>query len=381
MNSMMKASLSNLQLLLWIIKEKSPITKRELQEITGFSWGLVSGKVNTLFDANYIVSYSRESFNAGRKAEEFDINHEKNYFIGIDIHYKGIFVILTDMKGRIVEQVEKEFSKVHREYVLQLLFEILDALFKKYGDRGIFGIGIGVQGIVDRENGVSVFANGIEEWTNVPLKQIMETRYHVEVIVEHDPDCIMMAESAFGHLNQTDVTNAMVVTINFSLGIGMSVMINGDIYRGWHGKAGEIGYAIVNDTEEKRGKLLEDHSTKEDVIIDYHKITGDIEDITYGEIVERAYKGDEKCQKVLNKIIRYISIAICSTNNILNPEMIIIHAPTCEFKDKLFESIKKYVVQNSYDKEVQIKFSELGREVRAVGGALSAIEKAICTIV
>ena len=380
MNDMLKTSFNNLQLLLWIIKEKGPITKREIQEITGFSWGLVSEKVNTLYEANYIVSDGRESFSVGRKAEEYDINHEKNYFIGIELQYKSIIVALTDMKGRIVEQVKRELSKVHREYALQLLFEILDVLFEKYGDRGIFGIGIGVQGVVDRENGVSVFLNGIEEWQNVPLKQIMEKRYGVSVIVEHDPDCILMAESAFGHLHQADVADAMVVTINFSYGIGMAVMINGNIYRGWHGRAGEIGYAIVDDTEKKRDKLLEEHSTKEHIIIDYHKITGDMESITYDEIVERANKGDEKCQKVLNKIIRYISIAICTANNILNPEMIIIHAPTCEFKDKLFETITEYVLQHSYDKEVQIKFSKQGREMCAVGGALSVIEKTICTI-
>ncbi len=369
--------MSNQQLLLQKIKEKSPITKRELQNITGFSWGLISREVNALVDTGYIVSDCRKSIGAGRKAEEYDINNDQNYFIGIDFNYKGILVVVTDMKGRIVEQSEKEFAVVERECVLQTMFEMLDAFFEKFHDRMIMGIGIATQGVVNRVKGVSVFTTKIKDWNNVPLKQILEARYHVSVSVEHDPDCIMKTESAFGHLNRSDVTEAIVVSVDYSVGVGMSIMINGEVYHGFHGKAAEIGYTIVNNQIEGPGKYLEDHMTKVHIVQDYRELTKSTEEITYREIVERAENGDLVCINLFEKLGEYIGRAICSASNFLNPEMIVIHAPTCDFQEMLFNTASDFVAKNTYDKSVKIKFSKLGKEARAIGGALIAIEKAI----
>ena len=380
MNSKTITSPTNMQMLLRVIKEKSPITKREIQDITGFSWGLVSAKVNALAGMGYIIADSRDSDGVGRKAEEYDINHERNLFIGIDVHCEGVLVAVTDMKGRVVEQEEREFSGVDRQYILELLFHILDRFFDKYEKNFIIGMGIAVQGVVDRERGISVLANGIDGWHDVPLKQIMEERYQLDVIVEHDTDCLMFAESSLGHLNQRDVRDAMVVSVNYNVGIGMSVMLNGDIYRGWHGKAAELGYAIVDDSLEEENRLLENHSTKKNIVEDYKKLVGNERELSYNQIVEGAYNGDEDCRKVLSQAVRYIATAICSANNILNPEMSILHAPTCEFKEFLFSSVEECIEEYAYDKEVREKFSKLGKEARAVGGALSAIEKAIYSV-
>lgn len=372
--------MNNQQLLLWKIKEKSPITKRELQNVTGFSWGLISREVNALVDTGYIVSDCRESIGAGRKAEEYDINNDKNYFIGIDFNYKGLLVVVTDMKGRIVEQSEREYAVAERDCVLQLMFEMLDTFFEKFHDRRIMGIGIAAQGVVNRAEGISIFTTRIKDWNNVPLKKLLEERYNVNVSMEHDPDCIMKTESAFGHLNRSDVTEALVVSVNYSVGVGMSIMINGDIYHGFHGKAGEIGYTIVKDQKDGSGKYLEDHVTKLHIVQDYRELTKGSDGITYREIVERAENGDLVCKNLFKKLGEYIGLAICSASNFLNPEMIVIHAPSCEFQEMLFNTVRNFVVENTYDKAVKIKLSRLGKEARAIGGALLAIEKAIYTV-
>lgn len=379
MNESMLVQLSNAQLLLWKIKEYSPVTKRELQDITGLSWGLISREVNALVEAGLIVSCSRDSVGAGRKAEEYDINPERNYFIGIDFSYKGLLVAITDMKARIVESVEYEFADVDCDGVLKNIYAIVDDFFAKYSENNIIGIGIAAQGMVDRSAGVSVFATRIKGWNNVPLKNLLEERYKVAVCVEHDPDCVMETEIVLGHLCRTDITDALVITINHSIGIGMSMMLNGQIYHGMHGKAGEIGYTMVGDEKDETGKFLEDHITKFHIVQDYKKLSKTNEDISYREIVERAKTGDPVCLEVFKQVGRYIAFAVCSANNFFNPQMIIFHASSCEFQDLYFEITKEFIRKNTYDKTVELKLSKLGKEVSALGGALIAIENVVFT--
>ena len=128
----------------------------------------------------------------------------------------------------------------------------------------------------------------------------------------------------------------------------MSAMLNGQIYHGMNGKAGEIGYTMVGD-----------------------------EDITYKEIVERAKVGDRLCMELFERLGKYIAIAVCSANNFFNPQMIIFHASSCEFQNLYFEITNKFMKKNTYDKTVELKLSKLGKEVHALGGALIAIENVV----
>lgn len=379
MNESMLVQLSNAQLLLWKIKEYSPVTKRELQNITGLSWGLISREVNALVEEGWIVSCSRESAGVGRKAEEYDINPKRNYFIGIDFSYKGMLVAITDMKARIVESVECEFVNVDCDDVLGKMYAVMDDYFAKYGDNNIMGVGISVQGVVDRSEGVSEFVPKIKGWNNIPLKSLLENRYHLPVCVEHDPDCVMETEIVMGHLCRTDITEALVITINHSIGIGMSVMLNGQIYHGMNGKAGEIGYTMVGDEDDETGRFLEDHITKFHLVQDYKKMSKSDEEITYKEIVERKKSGDRLCMELFERLGKYIAFAVCSANNFFNPQMIIFHASSCEFQNLYFEITKKFLAKHTYDKTVELRLSKLGKEVHALGGALIAIENVVFT--
>lgn len=382
MNSNMTTPLSNRQYLLWTIRNNGPITKKELQKITGLSWGLVVQEVNSLAEEGYISSNNRECLGVGRKAEEYDISEMQNYFVGVDLSYRGINVALADMKGRIIELTQREFAlhEKEKEKMLDILYGILDTLFGRYSMKNIMGIGLSLQGAVDRENGVSILIGGVENWRDVPLKTILESRYHVPVTVEHDVDCIMLTETMFGHLNHDKITEAIVATLDYGIGLGMSLMINGQIYYGSHGKAGEIGYTIVREKEEDSRILLEDHVVKRHIVKDYINLTKDEDEITYPEIVRRAEEDDPVCKGIFERMAREIAYSICMASNFLNPEVIVFHMRSNEFKDMLFETIKNFVMEYTYDKTVKVKLSKAGLEAKAQGAILFASEKFIHTV-
>lgn len=337
---------SAVQVILQAIQEYGPLSKRDLQRITGFSWAHISPVTNRLLEEGYIVTGEKQS-TAGRKADKFDINREDNYCIGIDLSNQNLLVLITDMKGRVIEKSECHWNHWNQKQVLEKLYEIMDGLVGKYKDRHIRGIGLAIQGTVDISQGISVYIEGIEDWENVSLKTLLEERYHMDVILAHDPDCLMKCEESFGVLHDHPATDVLLVHWNHGVGIGMSVMINGQIYLGYHGRAGEIGYTILN-------------AGAETPCIRLNRYTGkDVETMD----VER----------LCNSIARSVAIA----NSLFNPEQIILHTMDCVYQEQLYRHIEMQLWTNSYDKEVKLQLSDLGRDAKAKGAALIMIDRAI----
>ncbi len=356
------------------IMTNSPISKKELQDILGISWGMISNITNQLVEEKYIEPYIRETQGVGRKAEEYDINHNDNYCIGIDFNYNGIIAVITDMKGRIVEQQERVFEVREREYALKQIFEVTDLFFEHFQEKKILGIGFAVQGIVDIYEGVSVLISAIKDWEDVPLKKIMEERYGVKIFLEHDPNCIMRCERAFGCLKGRNVTEAILVNHDPRIGAGMSVMTRGQICHGFHGKAGEIGTTPVNITDEGKFEYMEGHMTREGILRDYENLTG--REITYHEFMQLLRLNDAECLRVYKRLGQYIGFAIGTAANFLNPQVMIVHIQQ-EKNKLLYDAMCEILKRVFYDKTIEVHLSQLGQGAKAVGAALIVSEGAV----
>lgn len=336
---------SGLQIMLQTIKEYGPVSKRDLQKLTGFSWAHISQVTNHLIEEGYIIAGEKQ-VTAGRAADKLDINRHDNYYIGVDLSDQALLVLITDMKGGVVESSEYRWNECYKEQVIKKLYDILDGFVDRYSYNHIRGIGVAIQGVVDISTGVSVAIDGIFGWENIPLAAMLKERYHLDVVLAHDPDCLMKCECSFGVLHEEPATDVLLVHFNHGVGIGMSVMVNGQIYLGHHGRAGEIGYVILNAGEEGACRRLAQCTGK---------------------------KSEEAPKKLCNYIARSVAIA----NSLFNPEEIVLHTTGCAYQEQLYQQIEKQLRTNSYDKEVKFQLSELDRTAKAKGAALLMIDKAI----
>ncbi len=344
------AQRSGVQTILQAIKEQGPISKRELQEVTGLSWGHVSQVTKRFLEEGYIVVKEQE-MTAGRTRDLVDINRNDNYFIGVDLNSQRIRVVLTDMKGRVIYRVRETWDESERDVVLETIIKVIDRIIIQYCDKKIIGIGFAVQGIVDIMEGVSISISSIKNWNNVPLKQLMEERYRVDVVLAHDPDCLMKCECNFGVLQKSDVKDVLAVNYNYGLGMGMSIMINGQIYLGAQGRAGELDHTILNVQEDGWHDMLGQHINKRDTEIDMQELSN------------------------------YIGRSIAMVNSLLNPEIIVMHIAEPDYQELIFETVQKYLQHYSYNKNVSLKQSALDRNAKAIGAALILIDRQIDRIV
>lgn len=362
------------------IRENAPISKRELQNITGFSWGLISRLTNELVDASYIVSKGKVDTGVGRKPDEFDVNSEKNYFIGVDFSHRGTIIAVTDMKGCIIESCELTWLERKKDIVLTQFFETLDCLMEKYADKNIMGIGFAVQGVVNVEKGISVYIGGIEGWNDIPFKTLVEDRYDVDAVVAHDPDCLMQCEQAFGVLKDGSATDVVLLHFVQGVSIGMSVMLNGKIYLGHHAKAGEVGHMILGKMTDGRYDFMDNHVNKVCIERDYQRLAPSAKCLTYQEIVAQAKEGDDLCKQVFQQICDYIAQSVAVVNSLLNPEVIVVNTVGCDYQELLMNTVEEHLRTVSYDKTVKLQLSKLGGEAKAVGAALIAIDSVMSEI-
>ncbi len=369
--------MTKLQELMRQIIKNGPISKKELQENTGISWGMVSNLINQLVDERFVVSSLRQSSEVGRKAEEFDVNPQEHLCIGIDLSQHGLLGVVTDLRGRVIRQAERTFREPDRETVLAQIYQMVDGFLAEYADRRIWGIGFSVQGIVEIYEGVSALISGIRDWENVCLKALLEERYSLPTYTEHDPNCVMLAERAVGCLKDRPVREATLLCYDPWIGAGISVITRGQLCHGVRGRAGEIGCNPVDITPDGGWHHLEDLLSYPAMAKAYGQRTG--RTVTGEEFAELLAGNDGDACQVYRTIGRYFGFSLAVANNYLNPEIIVLNivSPQTEL---LHEEISRYIRAVSFDPQVQVLLSQSGERMKAIGAALILSEKALETL-
>lgn len=350
--NMIQVQRSNVQILLQKVKENGPISKRELQEITGYSWGFISQAITKLVELGYIeAEEEKESIGVGRKAEKFSVRKNRNFYLGVDLDGRDVVVVITDMSGYVIEKTKHTWTVFTKAYVIEKMFQIIDSYVEKYGDKNIIGLGFAVQGVVDVSTGVSMHIARIPDWKNVPLKQMAEERYEIDVMVVHDPDCLLKCESCFGVLKGDDAQDVLEINFNYGFGVGMSIMVNGQIYVGHSGRAGEIGHTSLGTHQNGRMERLAEHAQKK-----------------VGEIDTEL-------------LCDHLARSIVTASALFNPSVVVLYTMECDYKQELFQTIQKRFKEAEYDKVVGLRLSSLPREAKAVGAALIMIDRTIDEVI
>lgn len=205
-----KLHLDNIRYLLKNIRDLAPITMKELREITHFSYSTHSLIINKLLEKGYIVCSEKVETSAGRKPQKYDINPNDNYIIGIDLVSGYLFLVVTDLRGIIHHRAQAYMERVDRDMVLDKIYAMLDETLQLLPHKTILYIAISIQGILDTERGISKIIAFYNDWHDVPLKDLLEARYHIPTLLIHDPDCSIRAEMSFVHLKHLDSVSLLL---------------------------------------------------------------------------------------------------------------------------------------------------------------------------
>jgi predicted NBD/HSP70 family sugar kinase len=265
-------------------------------------------------------------------------------------------IIYKDNYIKTLKQVFFEMDKMIEEKNLKL--------------DNLLGIGVAVPGLIDKVKGILEFAPNLG-WKNVPISKIFKDKYGLPITLNNEATAAAIGEreSTYPKIN-----NMVFVSINE--GIGCGIFINGELYRGASGNAGEFGHIII-DTNGPAchcgNKGCWETLASEGYIANrYLKLSNSNKKLTKKEIYQLAKNGDKKIIEIFNEAGRNIGIGLVNIINGLCPELLVIGGGIVEIKDYIYEEIIKKLEENALSisyRSVKIKFSKLGSLAAVYGMA------------
>ncbi len=290
------------------------------------------------------------------------------YAIGIDLGGTKIEGVLIDEKGRIKKKVRvpTEANKSKKK-IIGNIATVVKALLRK----GVVGVGIGTPGFVVK--GKLTLIKNVPKLMGVNLaKEVSKATKIKNVVVANDANCFALAENKFGAGKKTK--NMLGVIIG--TGFGMGIIIDGKIYAGSKGGAGEIGHMTKSPTGPyctcgKRGHL-EAFASGPAIVKRYDKIGGAITDPDPAKI----FKSKEiKAKKIVDNTLDIISITFANLISSFDPQMIVVGGgvSNINFYSEIRKRVKKYVFDDLYT-GVRIVKNKLGDSSGVLGAAALVLD-------
>ncbi|SRR6056297_646909 len=280
------------------------------------------------------------------------MTHTKKYTIGADIGGTNMKAVLWD-GDKVLESYNLATSKDNLDHFLIMLKALIDPLLDKAKkDKAkISGLGIGIAGLYD------INSNRVTKSPNIPIldgvdlaSKVKET-LGMEPLIDNDANCFVRAQALKGVAKKYD--NIFGLTIG--TGIGGGWWINGKVYRGSRGGAGEIKTMIIDDSreiEEIYKKLSQGNSAN---------------------LAEEAYRGDDLAKRSFQEMGYYLGLTCANVINLLDPEAIVIGGGTMKAADLFFAKLKKTAYEFTMHpeaKKVKILKAKSEDDIGAIGAAL-----------
>ncbi|MEA1964798.1 MAG: ROK family transcriptional regulator, partial [Candidatus Aerophobetes bacterium] len=221
-----------------------PVSRTKIARFTELSLSTVSNIVASLIKRGLVQEVGEDKSRGGRKPIMLKLNPEAGLVIGIKIGLDGIVAALVNLKGTILCQITspapaKESKKVVIESVVNVIWDLIEEARVDFGQ--VIGCGIGVSGLVDNRRGVLLYS-AILGWENIQFKELLEKEFNIPVFVDKDVNALALGEKRYGAAR--GINNFVCITVG--TGIGAGIVLNGEIYHGSSGGAGELGHTIID---------------------------------------------------------------------------------------------------------------------------------------
>lgn len=307
--------------------------------------------------------------------------------IGVDLGGTNMRVAVLDLHGNILlRHREATHASNGRVKVVARLIDLIREMLSrsKAEGRDVRAIGIGAPGVIYVEKGIVVKSPNFPDWNNFGLKEEVEKAVNIPVFIENDANAAALGEQWLGAGRGA----GSMILITLGTGVGGGIVLNGRIWHGADGMAGEIGHiTIIPEGRQcscgNRG-CLEMYASARGIIQSYREgldktsvpATDRRRTYTSEEIYQAARDGDGLAQKVMEDMGRYLGIGIASLINIFNPEMIVIGGGVMDAWSLFIGPLTREVKQRAFEVPAEravIMPARLGGDAGIVGAAAAAL--------
>ena len=357
-----------------LIRSGTATTRADLIESLGWSRITLAKRLDELHGASLIVVAGQRDSGGGRPAEAFVVNKDAGLLLAVDIGGSHTRVGITDLVSRVLLEDEADIGLSDGpDEVFAWALQVFDYLLKQLGKlrSDVWGIGVGVPGPVNSVTGRLASPQIYEQWDNVSVPSYFTTYFDAIIAVDRDVNILAIGEARLGWPEYNDLT-----VLKVGLGIGCGLVLDGNVYHGARGGAGDFSHGYRRGVEPcSCGR----HGCLEAVASGY-AIRRELNSRGYrirtsADIVALAAAGDPDTLSLLAAAGTEIGAALVDVVGLLNPSAVVIGGNLAEAGEPFLGAIRATLltaVRDFSGRDLIVSPSRLGHKAGVLGASLIA---------
>ncbi|MFI2755154.1 ROK family transcriptional regulator [Cellulomonas sp. P22] len=359
------------------VQQRGSLTQVELAGVTGLSPATVSNIVKELTGVG--ILHTAPTSRSGRRAQQVTLARNLGLVAGVHFGTRSLRVALADVAHRIVAEQRMPLPPDHRadaglERAALLLTEMVEQVGASMSE--VLAVGVGVPAPVDVRTGQVSTLGMLRGWDGVAVPKVLENRLGVPVFVDNDANLGAFAEVRLGAARGRD----NVVYLRVSHGVGGGLVLNGELFHGRSGTAGEIGHVTIDDNGPicrcgNRGCL----ETFVGAPVLLAMLQASHGNLTLPDVISRAHEGDPGCRRVIFDAGQHLGVAAANVCNLFDPELVVVGGRLAEAGAILLDPLRTVLGQRTVPSTagpVKVVASELGAEAEVRGALAIALDRA-----
>jgi glucokinase len=360
------------------MQHDGPFTRAELIRATGLSAPTVGTLVSQLMQIGVVSDLGTGPSRGGRRPSSMEFNARHGYVAGIDLGPTRTRLALADLRGeRLADRIMPTPQRLGPQALLARIAGALRALMEETGVPAsrLVAVGAGAPGAVDRGRGLVTSAPNLQGWTQVPMRDLLEAVLQAPVQVENDVNLAVLGEHWRGAARGHDTCAFVFV----GTGIGAGILIGGELHRGHHYMAGEIGVMCMGpqyvDVDYGERGCFETLAGLHGLAERWPQASRQDPAGWVAGLFEAAIGGDRRARKVVDDTARLIAIAVANVAAVVDPTLIVLGGALFAQAESLVHDVRK-LVERIYPSPIEIVPSALGKDAPLSGSLLMAANDA-----
>jgi len=386
--------LDSLSTVLRLIRSGVAETRQEIETQSGLGRAVVAGRVAALIKLRLVEGGDLGPSSGGRAPRQFRFHGEAGYVLVGSIGNTSLGVGLADLSGRLlVEHHERSGVDIGVANAIERLEGLFASTLAEHPKaRDIWGIGLGVPGpvrLAAGRNGSPGSRDIAAEWVAHPITERLRNRFGTSVWVDNDAHLMALGELRAGR----GVGREELLFLKIGTGISAGLCWNGQVHRGAHGYAGDIGHVVV----EPGGPLCRcGNSGCLDAVAGGAAIAREAQravadrrspylvdvaalgrDVTAADVGMGAYQGDPYCVELLSRVGGAVGGTLATLVTAYNPSLVVVGGGVAQAGEILLAAMREALYRRSRSlatQDVTIVRSEMGRTAGLVGAAFAVTD-------
>lgn len=379
--------------ILEIIRRQGPVSRPDISKDTGVNVVTISNYIDEFIKQKLVYEKDLDVSEGGRRPVLLDLNPQAGYVVGVGLNLMNMVGLLVDLKGNIVVKTQIARPRQSVKEIAECLLEIIREILRRSKEHtsSIKGIGVGIAGLVNKKDGSIHWPQKMDHYytyasVDLPLKDLIEKEFNLPALIENDATAACFGE------HWIDLERGLKNVVYMFSGVGCGIMVNGEIYNGTHGYAGEVSiYNFKADdlfncnaaagcflkrwemdlgiVDEAKEMLTANPEAAEK----FFKLTSsNINNVDLKSVFIAARAKDALSLSALEKAAKRLGIKIAYLVNVFDPEVVVIGGGIEEAGDDFLNQVNSTVREWAFrevTEDLKIVYSQLRENAVALGAA------------